>query len=464
MHTRNHTIDLTQGGIFRRLFQVAAPLIGTQVLQMAYNLTDMFWLGQVGSDAVASVGTAGMFIWLSMAFLMMGRMGAEIGVSQQLGRGDVAGARAFSENALFLSVVAGTAFALFVFVLRHPLIGVFRIQEAHVAHDAALYLGVVAVGMPAAFFSGAVTGVFNGAGASRIPFVTGGVGIVLNMVLTPLFIFRFGFGMVGAAWATVVAQVVVLVLNLLAVRNLSVRPFSDLRVFRKPDMARLQQIFKWTLPIATESAVFTLLSMIIGRFVAAFGADALAVQRIGIQLESLSWLIAGGFSSALTAFAGQNYGGGRWDRIHRGAQLSLRLMLCWGVVATVVPLILGRQMFSLFVSDEAVIQEGIRFLWILSVCQVFMCLEFWAAGLFRGLGKTMPPFVATLIGNALRVPLSYLLSLTTLGVAGLWWGIALGACLRGGILVAWYMGYTRRLPRGQVVVGEGTVSVEDGLL
>jgi len=425
---------------------------------MAYNLTDMFWLGLVGSDAVASVGTAGMYMWLSMAFLMMGRMGAEIGVSQQLGRGDMTEARAFSENALFLSMVTGTLFALFAVLFRHPLIGVFRIQEAHVAYEAALYLGIVAVGMPATFFSGAVTGIFNGAGASRVPFVTGGVGIVLNMVLTPLFIFHFDFGMAGAAWATVVAQTAVLVLNLMAIRTLtSVRPFPELRIFRKPDGARLRQIFRWTIPISTESAAFTLLSMIIARFVASFGADAIAVQRIGIQLESLSWLIAGGFSSALTAFAGQNYGSGRWDRIHRGARLSLYLMLFWGVVATVVPLVFGRQMFSLFVRDEAVIQEGVRFLWILSVCQIFMCLEFWATGLFRGMGKTIPPSVSTLIGNSLRVPLSYALSLTALGVAGLWWGIALGACLRGAILVTWYVGYARKLPRGEVVV-EGSGS------
>jgi len=173
----------------------------------------------------------------------------------------------------------------------------------------------------------------------------------------------------------------------------------------------------------------------------------MAVQRIGIQIESISWLIAGGFGSALTAFVGQNYGRGRYGRIHKGASLGLRSMLLWGLVATAVPLLFGRQLFGIFLQDETVIEEGVRFLRILSVAQVFICLEFWAVGIFRGLGKTIPPSVSTITGNALRIPLSWFLSQTALGLAGLWWGISIGACLRAIILLVWYRVYARKLPK-----------------
>ena len=448
MNTKKY--DLTQGSILSRLLLVAVPLMGTQLLQMAYNLTDMFWLGRVGSDAVASVGTAGMYMWLSVAFLVIGRMGAEIGVSQYIGRSDPETAKSFAQNALFLAAIFGTLFAFFIHFLRVPLIGIFAIQEAHVAADAATYLGIVAIGMPAAFISGAVTGTFNGVGASRIPFITNGIGIVLNMALTPLMIFTLDLGLHGAAWATVIAQTVVLVLSLLAVRKLSVRPFHDLRLFTKPEAQRIRQMFRWTVPIAVESGAFTILSMFIGRFVAAWGADALAVQRVGIQVESFSWMIGIGFSSAVTAFVGQNYGAGRWRRIRGGTSWAFRIMLIWGVVTTAIPWIFGRQMFALFISDEIILAEGVRFLRILSVCQLLVCLEFWAIGVFRGLGKTTPPSVATIIGNTLRIPLAYFLSLTSLGVAGLRWGITLGACMRAVILVVWYMIYARRLPREDI--------------
>ena len=125
----------------------------------------------------------------------------------------------------------------------------------------------------------------------------------------------------------------------------------------------------------------------------------------------------------------------------------MRCMLVWGVVATVGPLIFGRQLFWIFLQDEAVVEEGIRFLRILSVAQGLICLEFWAVGVFRGLGKTIPPSVATITGNTLRIPLSYFLSQTALGVAGLWWGLAIGAILRGTILIVWYRVHARKLPQ-----------------
>jgi Na+-driven multidrug efflux pump len=105
--TSNNAFDLTQGSILQKIIVVAVPIMGTQFLQMAYNLTDMFWLGRVGSHAVAASGAAGMYMWLSMGFLLIGRMGAEIGVAQSLGRGDQTAALDFSRNSLFINFVIG---------------------------------------------------------------------------------------------------------------------------------------------------------------------------------------------------------------------------------------------------------------------------------------------------------------------------------------------------------------------
>ena len=444
--------DLTQGNILRRILLVALPLMGTQLMTMAYNLTDMFWLGRVGRDAVAATGTAGMYMWLSVAFMHIGRMGAEIGVSQSVGRGDRQAARAFAQNAIFLAAVSGVGFAACMILLRYPLIGFFNIYEAAVSEGARVYLKIVAIGMPFLFVVSAISGTFNGSGNSRVPFLINGAALGINMILSPLLIFAFDLGLAGAAFATVIAQLLAMIASLIALYLPATRPFDDMRLFCRPDLAKIKQILRWVVPITTESAAFTFLSLFIARFVAAFGADALAVQRIGVQIESISWLIAGGFSSALTAFVGQNYGSGRYDRIHKGVSLGMRSMLLWGIVATVLPLILGRQLFWLFLQDETVMEEGMRFLRILSVAQISICLEFWAVGVFRGLGKTIPPSVSTITGNTLRIPLSYALSRTALGVAGLWWGLAIGACLRGVILIVWYRRYARTLPKEAVTL------------
>ena len=83
------TNNLTQGSILSALFKLAIPIMGTSFVQMAYNMTDMIWVGRVGSRAVAAVGTAGFFTWLAMAFILIPKIGAEVGVAQSIGKNDM---------------------------------------------------------------------------------------------------------------------------------------------------------------------------------------------------------------------------------------------------------------------------------------------------------------------------------------------------------------------------------------
>lgn len=440
--------DLTAGPILNRLLLVAVPIMGIQLMQMAYNLTDMFWLGRVGSGAVAASGTAGMFLWLSQAFLMVGRMGAEIGVSQSLGQKDKKAACKYSQNSLFLAVILGTIYAFIMVLFRNPLIGFFDIKDPDVSAGAVIYLAITGIGIPATYISGVVSGTFNASGNSRIPFYINAVGLILNMIFDPVFIFTLEMGIVGAAVATSFAQIVVSLLFLGAMKKAKIRPFEEFGFFVKPDGEYIRRIVIWSIPIALESMFFTILSMIISRFIVVFGTVAMAAHRVGSQIESLSWLIGGGFSSAVTAFMGQNYGAGKWERIHQGYRISIRAMFVWGMAVTIILLLGGRTLFCLFLSEPEAIEIGITYLRILAVCQIVACLEYNSAGAFRGIGKTIPPSIVSICGNLLRIPLVYILSRSSLGLDGIWWGISLGAVIRSVWMFGWYLLMARKLPTG----------------
>lgn len=227
--------DLTQGNIINKLLLVALPIIGTQFIQMSYNLTDMFLLGRVGSDAVAASGTAGMYLWLSNGLLMIGRMGAEIGVSQNLGRRDLRAARKYAQNSMFLALILGLFLMVVYMAFSKSLIGFFNIREIHVAHDARIYLMITAMAIPATFLSGVVAGTFNASGNSRVPLLINACGLGLNIILDPVFIFALGLGVKGAAIATLIAQVVVCLLSLLALIKRKDRPFVKFLFFSKPE-------------------------------------------------------------------------------------------------------------------------------------------------------------------------------------------------------------------------------------
>jgi putative MATE family efflux protein len=444
MSESTNKYNLTEGGILSKLLVIALPIMGTQFMQMAYNLTDMFWLGRVGSDAVASSGAAGMYMWLSFGFLLIGKMGAEIGVAQSLGRGDKKAALAFSQNSLFLALILGILFGLPMLVLNRELAGFFRFREPGVAADAAAYLAIVGVSMPAAFISGVITGTYNASGNSRTPFVLNGAGLLANVILDPVFILIMGMGVKGTAVATVISQLLVCFLMVFAVFFFRDRPFEHYSFRIRIDGSKIRLILKWAIPIGLESVLFCFLSMVTSRIEAGFGAGAVAASKVGSQLESLSWLIGGGFGSALIAFIGQNYGAGRRERIRRGVKISAMVMAVWGTLVTVFLWFFGGFFFALFLPAPEMTALGIPYLRILSFAQIPMNMEAVGAGAFKGTGRTLQPSLASVITNAIKPILAWLLSRTSLGLYGVWIGVSITALIRGVWVCLWYILAERR--------------------
>ena len=440
-------IDLTNGSILKKLIAIAAPIMAMQVFQMAYNLIDMFFLGRISADAVAAAGSAGMFIWLSVAFFIVGSMGAEIGVSQSVGKGDIPQAKKYAKNAILIALVLGIAVMIITLIFPNQLMRILRIQEAHVIRYAVIYLRIAALSFPFVFLNNAISGIYNGVGNSKLPFYLKSIGLIFNIIITPIFIFTFGWGIIGAAVATSLGQAVSGLLMILALKYPKLTPFEGKFSFRaifKYDQKVIKQIFRWSLPISIDSALFTSLSMIIAGFVAYFGAGAIAAQRVGTQIESLTWLVGAGYASAFRAFVGQNYGARQFDRLKKGYRLSATVMMGWGVGVGLIMFFGAVPLFNLFITDPDIVVIGVAYMRIIAVVQIAQCLEGVSASAFDGLGKTLPPTIVSISFNALRVVVAFVLSRTALGINGIWIGIALGNLMRGGVLTGWYLVYSRR--------------------
>ena len=423
--------DLTKGKIVNKLFLVALPVMGTSMIQMAYNLTDMVWLGHLGSAAVAASGTAGMYNWLAQSLMLFCKTGAEIGISQNFGRNERDKAYAIASMALLFSVV----FALFItalyIIFARPLIAFFQIQDSSVVENAIDYLIIISLGIIFQFLIITITGMFNGSGNSKTPFFFGMSGLILNMVLDPILIYVFDFGVIGAAYATLFSQFIVCIGLIIYLKFFkgNLHDFHLKLVWKK---AYLKLLFHWGIPIALESGFFTIISMILARYVSYYGSTAIAVQKIGSQIESISWMVAQGFGAAMSAFIGQNYGAHAFDRIKIGYHKGILIMFIWGLFTSFGLFLFSNSIFHLFMTESDAILQGANYLVILSYSQLFMCLELTAAGAFRGMGKTVLPSAVSIGLNLLRIPLALLFSQTYfMGINGIWWALTVTSILKG---------------------------------
>jgi len=179
------------------------------------------------------------------------------------------------------------------------------------------------------------------------------------------------------------------------------------------------------------------------RFEVGFGASAVSLSRVGTQIESLSWLVGAGFGAALTAFVGQNYAAKKLERVSQGVHYAGGVLVLWGLFVTLVLAFGGSLFFDIFLPEYAynleLRQLFITYLLILAACQIFSNLEFLATNAFRGKGKTIPPSVVNITSNLIRVPLALGLSLTPLGLLGIWIAVSFTAGLRGLVVVLWYI-------------------------
>lgn len=434
-------INLLEGNILPALSALALPIMATSLIQMAYNLIDMIWIGKIGASAVASVGAAGMFMWLSNGLATLAKMGGQIKVGHALGAQKKEDAASYAQSSIQMGIVFAIAFGILSVVFADEMIGFFQLNSAQVIQDAKLYLMITCGLVIFSFMNQIFTGILTAMGNSRTSFIATGIGLVLNIVLDPLFIFGFGaippMGVAGAAIATVLAQLVVMLLFLYTILRDTVL-FCDVHILHSYSSQHTREIFRIGLPSAVQSMLFSGISMVIARLIAGWGDAAVAVQKVGSQIESISWMTAEGYAAALNSFVAQNHGAKNTDRIREGYRLSMIVMLSWGVFCSLVLIVFPQVIFQVFIQEADVLPMGVDYLRILGVSQLFMCMEITTAGAFSGLGKTLPPSIVSITLTGARIPMAILLG-RWLGLNGVWWAITISSIGKGIVLLGWFL-------------------------
>lgn len=285
------------------------PIMATSFIQMAYSLTDMAWVGRLGSESMAAVGAVGILTWMSGSIALLNKVGAEVSVGQSIGARSEEDARSFASHNITIALLISVCWGGLLFLFARPILNIFELKQ-HITDAAVTYLRIVSTGLPFIFLSAAFTGIYNAAGRSKIPFYISGTGLIMNIVLDPLFIFGFGWGTVGAALATWLSEATVFGIFVYKLRGKSavLGGFSFIVPLKKKYTRR---IFKLGLPVATLNTLFAFVNMFLSRTASEQGGHiGLMAFTTGGQIEAITWNTSQGFSTGLSTFIAQNYAAG----------------------------------------------------------------------------------------------------------------------------------------------------------
>ena len=440
--------NLTKGPILKTLTKLAIPIMASSFLGTLYNITDMAWIGLLGSKAVAGVGVGGMFTWLSQGLAAMARMGGQVQVAQCIGRGERDRAHGFAQAAVQLATLMGMAYAVISLLFTRQMVAFFQLTDPE-AQTAALSYTKIACGLIVfSFLTLTMTGLYTAQGDSKTPFLANLIGLVTNMILDPVLILGPGpfpkLGVVGAAIATVTAQAIVMMMMILGVIiQKKENVLKGIRLTAKIPKEYLGGLCRIGIPTAIQGMAYCAISMVLTRMVSAYGAEAVATQRVGGQIESISWNTADGFAAALNAFIAQNYGAGKMDRVRKGYRASLWTVGIWGLLISFVFICFPKAIADIFFHEPKAVATAVGYLVIIGFSEAFMCVELTTVGALSGLGRTRLCSIISIAFTSARIPLAIILG-GLIGLSGIWWALSITSIIKGIIFTCTFLWITRK--------------------
>lgn len=395
----------------RRVFDLAWPVIGENFLETMLGIVDTLMVAQLGTAAIAGVGTSLQVMFFIIAALSALSVGSNVLVAQAFGARKLADASRLARQTILWSVLLSVPLALLGFFFAAPVIGIFGV-EPDVAQIGVEYLQVTmatVVVIIVLFIGG---GALRGVGDSQTPMRVTALANIVNIFLTYALIFGVaglpGMGAVGSAWGSFLSRLLAMALLLRVMwrgkQGVSIAgPGSWL-----PDVQVAASVLRIGVPAALEqlltSAAFTIMTMI----VASLGTTALAAHRIAFNALSLSFLPGFGFGIAATALVGQSVGAQEPEEGAAATSIASWWAVLWMAMMGAISFVFATPIMRLFSQDAEVVRLGVAAIRAVALAQPFWAMIFVQSGALRGLGNTTFPLRANTTGIWLTMGLAWL--------------------------------------------------------
>jgi len=389
--------DLTTGPLTRHLLKTTSFMLVMIVFQTLYFLIDLYWVGRLGTHAVAAVGIAGNLTFIVLALTQMLGVGTTTVVSHAIGRKDREGAQLMFNQAQVLAVVTGSIFLVLGLLLRVPYARVMS-PDPETATLAGQYLLWFIPAMALQFLMVAAGAALRGVGNFKTGMIVGTGSVIINMLFAPFLIFGWitghAFGVAGAAMASLIAIIIAIVwFGAYFVAKDSYLRF--VRADQKPQLALWRKMLNIGLPAGFEFGMMAVYLILVYSLARPFGAAAQAGFGIGQRVIQSLFMPAVALGFSVAPVAGQNFGARNRERVidtfRKAAYMVTAIMVVLIIVAQIAP----RSLIAVFSKDPAVLDVGGVYLRIVSWTFIASGLIFVASSMFQAMGNTIPSLIAS---------------------------------------------------------------------
>ena len=436
--------EILEGNIEKTLFRLAYPLIINNLIHVLYNITDTFWLGKIGREALSAPGVSwpliGTLMNLGQGFAVAGFafVGQYIGAKEYQKANKAAGAL-YSLVLFFASLTAVVGFLITPKALE------FMKVTPNVYPYALTYVRIIFLGLPFSFMGFAFSALMRATGDTKTPVKINIFTVLLNVILDPILIFGFfgvpRLGVAGAAIATVFSNTLGSIIGtyLLFTGKAGLHlTFASLR----PDFAFYKKIFRVGLPSGIGQSANSFGFVILTRIIFGFGDVTYAAYTITTRLVNFLTSISRGISMAMGTMIAQNVGAENYERARKIAERTMIVNVAIATTAVIVIGALRVPIFRIFLDDKAVVEESaIVWRYFLTSVPFFNGLFVVVNNVFRASGHTKKSMMLGILRLwGLRIPLSYFLGYIIIGSSiGVFLGMGLSNVIAGLFGFVWFL-------------------------
>ena len=391
--------DLTTGPVARHLLKTTSFMLVQMVFQTLYFLVDLYWVGRLGTEAVAGVGIAGNVTFIVLALTQMLGVGTTTVVSHAVGAKDHPRAQLMFNQSQVLAMITGAAFLVVGMIAREPYSRAMA-ADAATAQMSNDYLLWFIPAMALQFALVAMGSALRAVGNFKPGMIVATATVIINMILAPILIFGWGtghpLGVVGAAISTFVAVAI----GIVWMATYFFAPNSYLRFHRgswSPRFELWKRILGIGLPAGFEFAITAIYLVVVYSLTRQFGAAAQAGFGIGQRVIQAGFMpvVALGFSVA--PVAGQNFGARQAQRVKDTFRYAAMLAVAGMSVLVIICMLAPAPFIGVFSKDPAVIDVGATYLRIVSLNFIASGLIFVASSMFQAMGNTIPSLVTSAV-------------------------------------------------------------------